>query len=92
MCYGRNKTVKSYLEKQFELSVLIAILKDPAINDAYKPVLRLIHYLYIEGADYFPILPVNTICKYIKLDNPPVINTSEAVPKPWNTAMNGLME
>mgnify|MGYP000894854969 FL=1 len=92
LCYGRNKIVKNYLEKQFELRVLIALLKDPAINDAYVPVLRLIHYLYIEGADYYPVLQINNICKYSKLEDVPQINTTEAYNKPWQTDMKSLMD
>lgn len=68
LCYGRNKTVKNYLEKQFELGVLIMLLKDPSIDGAYVSVLRLIHYLYIEGAEYYPVLRINNICKYSKLE------------------------
>lgn len=91
LCYGRNKTVKNYLEKQFEPSVLIDLLKDPSINDAYVPVLRLIHYLYVEGSDYYPVLRINTIQKYDLITDEPTINATEAINKPWTTSMNKLL-
>lgn len=68
------------------------MLKDPAINDAYVPVLGLIHYLYVEGADYYPILRINSICMYSKLEEELRINTTEAFNKPWNTDMKNLMD
>jgi hypothetical protein len=55
------------------------------------PVLRLIHYLYIEGSDYYPVLRVNIIQKYDQITKTPAINATEAYNKPWATSMNKLL-
>lgn len=49
LCYGRNKSVKNYLMKAYQLSILNSLLNSPSVNEAYVPVLRLIQYLYVEG-------------------------------------------
>lgn len=91
LCFGRNKIVKNYLEKQFELSVLISLLQEPSLNDAYVAVLRFIHYLYVEGADYYPVLRINCIWQKQMIDRDPQINATEAPVKPWSSTMERLM-
>lgn len=75
LCYGRNKYVKSYFEKTYDLSLLINLLQSPSVNEAYVPVLRLVLHLYIEGSAYYPITRMNRILKYENIVPEPLINS-----------------
>lgn len=61
------------------------------MKDAYVAVLRFIHYLYVEGADYYPVLRVNCIWQNPMIDRDPQINATEAPVKPWMSTMENLM-
>lgn len=91
LCYGRNKVVKSYFEKTYDLSLLISLLQSPAVNEAYVPVLRLVLHLYIEGSAYYPINRINKILKYENIVPEPVINSCIKEGKYWNQAISHLL-
>ena len=92
LCYGRNKFVKSYFEKVYELSTLCRLLNTPDVGEAYVPVLRLVMHLYIEGSSYYPINRINRLIKYDNILSEPTINRCDTEGKYWNHSITLLLD
>lgn len=95
ICQNRNKFGKKYIQENFDLAVLCAILEDPetARVNAIEPFLRLIHTAYIDCQHYTPIRRIARVREWhtIEQKNDILRTHAEASLKPENCDLKRVM-
>lgn len=82
MCRGRNKIVESYIDTMMTLEVLTELMTQEKLFDAEVPIIRIIHYLYAENENFYPIDRVTRVCNYKKIDEEIKINSTKSQVRP----------
>lgn len=67
MCRGRNKIVESYIDTTMTLEVLTELMTKEKLFDAEVPIIRIIHYLFAENQNFYPIDRVSRVAIYDKI-------------------------
>jgi len=55
MTQGRNKVTEKELGKEFSLELLTTIFEHEELHEAEVPILRILHYLYAESENFYPV-------------------------------------
>ena len=55
MTQGRNKNVEKYIQKELPLDLLTELYVNYDLVDLEVPITDILHYLYAENDNYYPI-------------------------------------
>ena len=90
---GRNKITELEVAKIFPLQILADLFDHEELHEAEIPVTRLLHYLYAEGEEFYPIEKRRKLLNYHSLDGEEgvTINATSSEVKPWEAPLDRIL-
>lgn len=70
LAQGRNKITEMELSLTYTLQLLGDLFEHEELHEAEVPIIRLIHYLYAESENFYPIEKKRKILNYNTLAGP----------------------
>jgi hypothetical protein len=95
LAQGRNRITEEELSVTYNLQLLGDLFEREELHEAEVPVIRLLHYLFAESENFYPIEKKRKILNYNNLarteDEISIHSTLSAV-KPWDSPLARVLE
>ena len=84
MTQGRNKNVERYIQKEIPLDLLTELFVNYELGDLEVPIIEILHYLYAENDNYYPIERSTRIVPYNTIEEKEItVNSFKGEISPW---------
>lgn len=78
MCKGRNKIVENYIDTTMSMDVISELITKQTLFDAQVPIIRIMHYLYAQNQNFYPIDRITRVLDNDNLDDEINLNCTKS--------------